>query len=110
MKPVFKSPVATIAGFLLAGAMVVSQLHGSGQTNWVVIILAAVTATLGAVMKDKDFLGQHKWTSYLGWIQLIVLSFNEAFKDGNIDYIKLFVSLLGALALRGAADSKTQNT
>ncbi len=102
-----KSPISTIAGFLLAGAMVVSQMVTAGATNWFVIGLAALTATLGAVMKDDTFLGANKWTSYLGYLQLVVVAFNEAFKEGKINWVTLAISILSALALRGAADSKT---
>jgi len=100
----FKSPISSIASFLLAGAMVISQLRSAGETNWIVIALAALTATLGALLNDKDFLGQHKWTSYIGYLQLIVIAFSEAFSDGRIDWIKLSISILMALGLRGAAD------
>lgn len=53
MKLIFgNSPITSILGYLIAGLVVVEQALSAGETNWVSISVAVLTALLGRKAED----------------------------------------------------------
>lgn len=54
MKLIFgNSPITSILGYLIAGLVVVEQSLRAGETNWVSISVAILTALLGRKAVDS---------------------------------------------------------
>lgn len=55
MKQIFgSSPRSSIAGYLLAGLMILQEMSATGVTNWTKIAIAVAIAVLARVVKDSD--------------------------------------------------------
>lgn len=55
MKLIFgNSPITSILGYLIAGLVVVEQALQAGETNWVSISVAVLTALLGRKAADAE--------------------------------------------------------
>lgn len=55
MKLIFgNSPITSIIGYLIAGLVVVEQALQAGETNWVTISVAVLTALLGRKAADAE--------------------------------------------------------
>jgi VanZ family protein len=55
MKLIFgNSPITSILGYLIAGLVVVEQSLQAGETNWVSIGVAVLTALLGRKAADAE--------------------------------------------------------
>jgi hypothetical protein len=55
MKLIFgNSPITSILGYLIAGLVVIEQSLVAGETNWVSIGVAVLTALLGRKAADAE--------------------------------------------------------
>jgi uncharacterized membrane protein YuzA (DUF378 family) len=55
MKLIFgNSPITSILGYLIAGLVVIEQALQAGETNWVSIGVAVLTALLGRKAADAE--------------------------------------------------------
>lgn len=55
MKLIFgNSPITSILGYLIAGLVVIEQSLSAGETNWVSISVAVLTALLGRKAADAE--------------------------------------------------------
>ena len=55
MKFIFgNSPITSILGYLIAGLVVIEQSLAAGETNWVSIGVAVLTALLGRKAADAE--------------------------------------------------------
>ena len=55
MKLIFgNSPITSILGYLIAGLVVIEQSLQAGETNWVSISVAVLTALLGRKAADAE--------------------------------------------------------
>ncbi|MEZ2446134.1 hypothetical protein AB6805_30675 [Chitinophaga sp. RCC_12] len=49
-----KSSLTSIAGYIVAGLLVVQEMQKAGETNWISIAIAAAIAVLGRVSGDAN--------------------------------------------------------
>ncbi|MFX1704606.1 hypothetical protein PV783_11665 [Chitinophaga sp. CC14] len=49
-----KSSLTSIAGYIVAGLLVVQEMQKAGETNWISIAIAAAIAVLGRVAGDAN--------------------------------------------------------
>jgi uncharacterized MnhB-related membrane protein len=101
-----KSPISSIAGYLLAGALVVKQLMSACEVRWYYILLAAVVAIAGRLIDDGVFVGTDVKTSIIGYVQFIAVNILDAFTAGAVDWKTLASSLVLAILARLAGDAK----
>jgi hypothetical protein len=106
MKSIFgKSPISSIAGYLLAAILVAQQFVTTGEKHWYVIALAAALAAIGRFASDRIALGDNPNTSIAGLLQLIVVTATQAFGEGPVNWSTLGISLAIAILGRIAGDS-----
>ena len=55
MKKIFlgSSPLSSVAGYVMAGLVVVNEMFTHGETNWRKIGIGAVMAILGRIVADS---------------------------------------------------------